>query len=71
MLVSDGGSVRCNGGPDRPLTSKQLIDARKIAFKLNGDDKHDGPAMHSLKLAPGPGAIMRYSIRSEIGRAHV
>ena len=67
LLVADGGSVRCNRGPERPLTSKQLIDARELAFKLNGDDKHDGPAMHSLKLAPGPGAIMRYSVRSQQG----
>ena len=67
LLVSDGGTVRCNDGPEREVSSDALIRAREITFELNGDDKHDGPARHDLQLAPGPGTILRYSVRSEQG----
>lgn len=67
MLVGDGGTVRCNGGPEHELTSEQLIDARKIAFELNGDEQDPGPATRSVRLPPGPATIMRYVVRSEQG----
>lgn len=67
LLVSDGGTVRCNGGPEREVSSDVLIRAREITFELNGDDKHDGPARHDLTLVPGPGTILRYGVRSEQG----
>lgn len=68
MLVGDGGTVRCNGGPEREITSKQLIDARAILRDLNGkDDEHPGPADKDLTLRPGPGSILRYRVRSEDG----
>ena len=67
MLVGDGGTVRCNGGKERELTSKQLIDARRITFELNGDEKEPGPATKNLRLPAGPVTILRYVIRTEKG----
>ena len=68
MLVGDGGTVTCNRGDQKPITSDQLIDAREIARDLNGPkDEENGPADRGLTLPPGPGAIMRYDIRSEDG----
>lgn len=67
MLVGDGGTVRCNGGSERSLTSAQLIDAREVAFELNGDDRDPGPATRDLRLPAGPGTILRYVVRSEKG----
>ncbi len=67
MLVGDGGTVRCNGGPEHALTSEQLIDARKITFELDGDDKDPGPATRNVRLPAGPVTILRYVVRSEQG----
>jgi len=67
MLVGDGGTVRCNGGPEHELTSQQLIDARKITFELNGDDQDPGPATRNVRLPAGPVTILRYVVRSEQG----
>lgn len=68
MLVGDGGTVRCNGGKERAITSADLIEARKIARDLNGEDEeHPGPAVSDTSLPPGPGSILRYEIRSEKG----
>jgi hypothetical protein len=67
MLIGDGGTVRCNGGTEHGLTSKQLIDARKVAFLLNGDEKAPGPATENLRLPAGPVTILRYVVRSEKG----
>jgi hypothetical protein len=68
MLVGDGGTVRCNGGSEREITSGDLITARKVARELNGkDDDHPGPATHDPELPARPGSIMRYDIRSEKG----
>ena len=44
LLVSDDGTVRCNRGDRREITSEQLIDAREIARELNGpEDEHAAP----------------------------
>lgn len=68
IVVDDGGFVRCNGGDPRQISSDQLIDAREIARALNGaTEQEPGPARRNLVLAPGPGAIMRYDVRSEGG----
>jgi len=67
MLVGDGGTVTCNRGDQKAITSDQLIDAREIARDLNGAKDETGPADRDLTLPPGPGAIMRYDIRSEDG----
>ncbi len=67
LLVGDGGTARCNGGPEKALTSKQLIDAREIAFELNGDDRDPGPATRAVRLPPGSITILRYVVRTEKG----
>lgn len=67
MLVGDGGSVSCNRGPQRPITSAQLIEAREIATELNGEEEEPGPAARGVELPPQPGSIFRYRVRSEAG----
>lgn len=68
LLVSDGGTVRCNGGAERQITSDDLIEARKIAREFNGEDAdHPGPATQDLNLPPRPGSVLRYEVRSEKG----
>lgn len=67
MLVGDGGTVSCNRGPDKAISSAQLIEAREIAGELNGDEEEPGPAARGVDLAPGPGSILRYRVRSEAG----
>lgn len=60
MQVIDDGQVVCNG-KRHPLSSDLLIDAREIVRDL------EEPAKASTALAPGPGAILRYSVRTEDG----
>ena len=67
MLVGDGGTVTCNRGSQEPITSAQLIEARAIADGLNGDEEEPGPAARGVELAPQPGSIFRYRVRSEAG----
>jgi hypothetical protein len=61
MLVGDGGTVRCNGGDERSLGDQRLLTARELARDLGK------PAKRALSLAPGPGSIMRYRVRTEHG----
>lgn len=61
LLVSDDGSVTCNGGPRRPLTSGQLIAARRLARDL---DVH---AQRGLSLPRGPRSILTYRVRAAEG----
>ncbi|MCU0314869.1 MAG: hypothetical protein MUC84_12525 [Solirubrobacteraceae bacterium] len=67
LLVGDGGTVRCNGGPEREITSADLIEARAIKRDLDGTEEEPGPAREGRALAPGPGSILRYRVRSEGG----
>lgn len=69
MQVTDGGFVRCNGGPERQFTSRQLIDARAIARELNGrpDDGEPGLVDTTPQLPPRPGSQLSYAVRAERG----
>lgn len=67
MVVGDGGSVSCNRGPQEPITSAQLIEAREIADELNGEEDAPGPAPRGVRLKPAAGSIMRYRVRTEKG----
>jgi hypothetical protein len=61
LLVSDT-TTRCNGGPARPLTSAQTLEARDITTELL--------EVQSGKVAvpPAPPAqIFRFSVRTENG----
>jgi len=59
LLVSDGGTARCNGGPVRDIGSARLLDARALVTDL-------GPEADRA-LPPGPRAVLRYRVRMEAG----
>jgi hypothetical protein len=61
LLVSDGGTVKCNGGGARSMGGDRLLTARELAHDLRK------PAERALSLARGPRSIMRYRVRSEDG----
>ncbi len=57
MLVSDGGTIRCNGGPERALSNSLLIAGRDLADDLDTDAKA------RLHLPVPPGSLTTYSVR--------
>ena len=61
MVVSDGGTVTCNGAKAVSLTNDQLLDARELQRDLK-----DAAERH-LELAPRPGSILRYEVRTPDG----
>jgi hypothetical protein len=61
LLVSDGGTVECNGGKARQLPDPDLLTARELARRL------DALAKESVNLPPARGSILRYSVRLEPG----
>jgi len=61
LLVNDGGTVRCNGGPERQLPARQLLDARRIAEDLS-EQAHD-----ALTLPAPPDSVLRYRLRTQDG----
>ena len=61
LLVSDGGTIRCDGGRARSLPAPLLLRARDLANSLDGDAKR------SLRLVSGPDAVFRYVIRLQDG----
>jgi len=76
LLVQDGGQVTCNGKAAGTMTSDQLIEGREVVRALGGgavDRQNDvtsdsGPLDRNLSLPPGPGSILRYTLRAEEGR---
>jgi hypothetical protein len=51
MLVNDGGTIRCNGGPTKPLSDPLLLQARDLATSLDNEVKanlHPAPTGHSV-----------------------
>jgi hypothetical protein len=60
MVVSDGGSVTCNGR-EHPLDADRLLQARQLARDLSKQ------AELGLELPPGPGANLSYKVRLEAG----
>jgi hypothetical protein len=60
LVVSDSGSVRCNGA-EHPLAAKLLLRARELARDLGRQ------AELGIELPPGPGSTLRYSARLESG----
>jgi hypothetical protein len=60
LLVSDGGSVRCNGA-EHSLDTERLLRARQVARDL-------APQAELLvELPPGPRAQLSYRARLEAG----
>jgi hypothetical protein len=68
LRITDDGGAYCNRLARKEITSKQLLDAREIRRQLNGEKKEDvAPADRNLRLAPGPGSVLSYRVRSEDG----
>jgi hypothetical protein len=60
LVVSDGGTVSCNG-KQKGLDSERLLTARALARDL------DKQAALDLELPPGKGALLRYEVRTPDG----
>jgi hypothetical protein len=60
LLVSDGGSVTCNG-EDHPLDADRLLRARELERELSEQ------AELGLELPAGPRAVLSYRVRMEAG----
>src|SRR3954471_479275 len=61
MVVSDGGTVTCNGAKAVSLTNDQLLDARELQRDLK-----DAAERH-LELPPRAGSVFRYEVRTPDG----
>jgi hypothetical protein len=60
LLVSDDGSVTCNG-KHHLITNQQLLDARKLTRDLSAQ------AVLHLVLPPRPGSVLSYNARMQAG----
>jgi hypothetical protein len=60
LLVSDGGSVKCNG-VEHPLDAERLLTARRLEHDLSPQ------AELSIELPPGPGTQLSYRVTMEAG----
>jgi hypothetical protein len=56
LLVSDGGSVTCNGR-EHPISNERLLEARQLARDLAEQ------AELNLALPPGPNPVLSYRVR--------
>jgi|SRR5947209_2478415 len=61
MLVNDGGTIRCNGGHTRPLSSALLLQARDLASALDKDVK-----AHT-KFPPKANTVFSYKVALQDG----
>jgi len=61
LRVGDGGTVRCDGGPEKTIASGDLLDARGIAEELQPLLDRD------LTLPPQPESLVRYRVTGESG----
>jgi hypothetical protein len=62
MVVSDGGTVTCNGGKAKALPGKMLLDARELARDL------EAQAALSIDLPAEKSSTLRYVVRTQSGR---
>lgn len=61
LVVSDGGTVRCDGSPPRRLPDDLLLSAREVARELKDD------AVRGLDLPPRAGSVLLYRLRDADG----
>ncbi|MCX6385406.1 MAG: hypothetical protein NTV40_02015 [Solirubrobacterales bacterium] len=61
LLVTDGGFVRCNGGPEKAIGEQRLLEARKLADDL------DKAAREGRGIAAGPTSVLTYKVELENG----
>jgi hypothetical protein len=63
LRVGDGGTVRCDGGPERSIASEDLLDARAIAEDLQ-------PLLdRGVRLPSREGSLLRFRVTGEHGEA--
>ena len=69
LRITDDGGAYCNAMNRREITSAQLLEARDIRRGLDGEQEEDtnAPADRNVRLAPGPGSVLSYRVRSEDG----
>jgi hypothetical protein len=56
VLVNDGGTIRCDGGKQKPISNRLLIRARDLGDGVANDAKA------KLRLPSPPNSIYRYTI---------
>jgi hypothetical protein len=61
LLVNDGGTIRCNGGPKKAISDQLLIQARDLATNLDKDAKAN------LRVAASANGVYFYSIKLQDG----
>ena len=61
LLVNDGGTVRCNGGPAKPFPDKLLLQARELANTLATDAKQH------LQLPRTSNSVATYTVKLKDG----
>jgi hypothetical protein len=61
LLVSDDGTVTCNGGKRQPIPNHRLLDARSLTRDLSEQ------AVLHLVLPPRPGSVLSYRVRMQAG----
>jgi hypothetical protein len=66
LRFTEDGRVGCDREALRQLTSPQTITVRDLHRRFAGDER-PGPATRHLRLAPGPGAVLRYRVAMKEG----
>ncbi|MGI8411005.1 MAG: hypothetical protein ACR2LV_00545 [Solirubrobacteraceae bacterium] len=61
LLVNDGATIRCDGGPSKPLSDHLLIAARALATDLDPDAKA------RLSLPASSASVFSYTIKLQDG----
>lgn len=56
LVVNDGGTLRCNGGPAKPIPDRLLIVARSLTGQLDPD------ARKHLDLPATSGSVYRFKV---------
>ena len=63
LRVGDGGTVRCDGGDERPMTNDDLLDARLLTEELR-------PLLdRGARLPVRKGSLLQYRVIGEEGEA--
>jgi hypothetical protein len=60
-LVNDSGTISCNGGKARRMSSAMLIAARNLVTSLDADAKQ------GMRLPASGGSVYTYTIRMQDG----
>jgi hypothetical protein len=61
LLVTDSGTIRCDGGPAHTLPDPLLLQARQLAGDLDQDVKV------KLRIAPVAGSVYSYAVKLQDG----